>query len=169
MKNSSKCALHQARFYTSLVHIFSKLKISGLINFSYYGNHYESLIHAFLYLSIHNPLSVKWQDRTDMQYSHCGGSRLLSSTVLLLLWSPCLVLYSLYLSGSPKYWTDISIELSVVSPKSLSWVVIANLEYINECVYSEFFFPCALLLDIFQVDYNNLCTVSLTSRHCMRK
>lgn len=127
--------------YVTSSYLFQAENFQFLTNFSYYGNHYESLIHAFLYLSIHNPLSVKWQDRAGMQYWHCGGSRLLSSTVLLLLWSPCLVLHSLYLSGSPKYWTDISTELSVVSPRSLSWVVIAILEHIIECTYLDFFFP----------------------------
>lgn len=130
--------------YVTSSYLFQAENFQFLTNFSYYGNHYESLIHAFLYLSIHNPLSVKWQDRAGMQHSHCGGSRLLSSTVLLLLWSPCLVLHSLYLSGSPKYWTDISTELSVVSPRSLSWVVIAILEHIIECTYLDFFFSHVL-------------------------
>jgi len=42
---------------------------------------------------------------------------------------------------------------------------IANLEYTIEYVYLELFFLCALLLDVFKIDYHNLCTVSLTLRN----
>lgn len=100
--------------------------------------------------------------------SHARGNltaQLHSCTSVLISMSTLAFSLPLWL---PEFWTVVSTELWDLSPKSFSWVLIANLEYITEYVYLELLFPCALLLDIFQLGCNNLCTVSLTWL-CIRK